>query len=175
MPPQSNFEYKLPNNKILKINRKVIDIFYKHRQARSISESGGVLLGKLFGELLVIEQASVPGKGDKRGLFFFHRNKKRAQTIVDMAYQESNGGLIYIGEWHTHNENNPKPSWVDRLEIKRAFKKSKLNLDFIICIIVGNDIMLGNLWVGYYDGYKIIPCQSIISSADGGGGSPQPV
>ena len=148
----------------MKIDGKVIETFYDHRQIRCIPESGGILLGKLFGELLIIEQASVPGSDDKRGLFFFHRNKKRAQTIVDQAYRESNGEKAYIGEWHTHNEKNPEPSWLDRSEIKRAFKKSKLNFDFIICIIVGNDSELENLWVGYYAGDKIINCQRIISS-----------
>jgi integrative and conjugative element protein (TIGR02256 family) len=157
----NDFKYKLPNNIILKIDKVVISILFSYKQEDRIPESGGILLGKLYEELLVIEQVSVPGDGDKRGLFLFHRNKVRAQAIIDHAYKSSNGEIIYIGEWHTHKEKQPNPSWIDRLEIKRAFKKSKLNLDFIIWAIAGNDSESKELWVGYYAGDKIITCEKI--------------
>lgn len=158
----ANLEYSIPNGTFLRINNEVLETFYEHRQtAISLPESGGILLGKAFDEYTLIEKATTPGKEDKRGLFFFHRQKKRAQLLVNKSFTESQGKQIYIGEWHTHREKTPHPSLIDKLEIKRAFKKSRLNLDFIICIIVGNDDILKNIWVGCYDGKSMKNCRLI--------------
>jgi len=155
-------DYKLPNGKLLRISDCVLDIFVMHQQISfNVPESGGILLGRVFEKYIMIESASLPGEGDKRGILFFHRDKRKAQSIINKNYEESNGEIIYIGEWHTHCEKEPHPSFIDKWEIKRAFKKSKLNLKYLICIIVSSDKLLGNLWVGYYDGNKITQCQRV--------------
>ena len=61
-----------------------------------------------------------------------------------MVFRESQGTQIYLGEWHTHREVEPSPSWKDRHEIRRAFRKSTLNLEFLILVIVG--ILLLKNW-----------------------------
>ena len=152
-------EYILPNGIILRISKDVLNAFYEYRQASfQRYESGGILLGKVFDKYILIEKVTTPGKKDKRGRFFFHRHKGRAQSIVNKVFKETDGQQIYIGEWHTHREKNPSPSFIDKFEIKRAFKKSTLNLEFIICIIVGNDNTVGNIWVGYYNGKIMKVC-----------------
>ena len=139
-----------------------METLYKHRQTSfRVYESGGILVGKVFEEYILIEKATTPGKQDKQGLFFFHRHKDRAQSLVNNVFSETKGKQIYIGEWHTHREKAPHPSLIDKLEIKRAFKKSKLNLEFIICIIVGNDNTPGNIWVGFHDGKSMRNCRRI--------------
>ena len=45
--------------------------------------------------------------------------------------------MIYLGEWHTHNELNPTPSPRDKNMIKNMLKDSKMEIDFLILIIVG--------------------------------------
>ena len=155
----TNLEYILPNRKLLRISSEVLNTFYKHRQASSrVYESGGILVGKVFDEYILIEKATTPGKDDKQGLFFFHRHKGRAQSLVNSSFAESQGKQIFIGEWHTHREETPHPSFIDNWEIKRAFKKSRLNLEFIILIIVGNDNTPGNIWVGYHDEKNMRNC-----------------
>lgn len=143
----------------MKVDKSVLKTFHKYQQNTfNDYESGGILLGFVFDKTVVINKATIPGKEDKRGLFFFHRDKKRAQSFVDEAFNETQGTQIYIGDWHTHSEKNPRPSFKDELEIKRAFYKSSLNLNFIICIIIGNNDLIENIWVGYYDNKQLISC-----------------
>ncbi|NQT56991.1 MAG: Mov34/MPN/PAD-1 family protein [Desulfobacteraceae bacterium] len=152
----------MPNRKLLRISSEVLNAFYKHRQTSSrVYESGGILVGRVLDEYILIEKATTPGRDDKQGSFFFHRHKSRAQSLVNSAFAESQGKQIYIGEWHTHREETPHPSFIDKWEIKRAFKKSRLNLKFIILIIVGNDNTPGNIWVGYHDGQNMRNCYLI--------------
>jgi integrative and conjugative element protein (TIGR02256 family) len=146
-------EYDLPNGGILRISDEVLSVFFRSRQRTCLHlESGGILVGRIFENLTVIDKVSTPDDSkDRRGLFFFHRHKGRAQSIINEVFVESNGERTYIGEWHSHPQKNPEPSWKDRLEIKRAFKKSQLRLDYLICIIVGSLDKVGNIWVGYQD------------------------
>jgi len=154
-------EYELPNREILRISDEVLNIFHTSRQ-RSCwqSESGGILLGRVFEDFLLIDRVTTPDDArDKRGLFFFHRHKGRAQSIINEAFVESHGEQIYIGEWHTHAQKRPQPSWKDNLEIKRAFNKSQLSLDYLICIVVGNQNVVGNIWVGCHDSNGMRSCE----------------
>lgn len=153
----------LPNSQILLINQGVLQIFVDNRQISANDfESGGILLGSVFDDHIVINNATTPSDGDIRGLFFFHRQRKRAQKIIHNAFSESSGKQIYIGEWHTHSQKIPTPSFKDRCEIKRAFKKSKTNLSFIILIIVGYDNRMGNIWLGFQDTYGLKKCSPLI-------------
>lgn len=144
--------YQLPNGKMLHISDDVLDVFHKHRYTRYSSfESGGILLGKVYSDSIMVEKVTTPGKGDKWGALFFHRDRSRAQKIVDQAFAESGGEQTYLGEWHSHSEKKPSPSFKDRYEIERAFRMSRLNVEFMICIIVGNENRLGNIWVGFFN------------------------
>lgn len=153
-------EYDLPSRGILRISDQVLGTFHRFRQNTHWKfESGGILLGSIFENLVFIDDVTTPDSTvDKRGLLFFHRHKGRAQRIINEAFIQSNGEQIYIGEWHTHPQKNPQPSWKDKLEIKRAFRKSQLNLDYLVSIIVGKQDELANIWVGYYDGQGITQC-----------------
>lgn len=154
--------YNLPNGKVLHLTQDILTVFRMHRQTRfSIFEAGGILLGRFYSDSMIVEKATTPGEGDRQGPLFFHRNRSRAQRIVDKIFEESGGEQTYLGEWHTHNEGNPHPSWKDRIEIERAFRKSRLNVDFMICIIVGNQDTLGNLWLGFYDRNGMRECSPI--------------
>ena len=151
--------YQLPNKKLLHLTDDVIRQFFKHRQIRFLSkESGGILLGRVYENKITVETATTPGKGDKRGPFFFHRNRARAQRLLENAFNESNGEQTYLGEWHSHKEKNPSPSRKDIIEIEAAFRMSRLHTNFILCIIVGNQDKLGNLWIGFFNGSGMQEC-----------------
>ena len=152
----------MPNGERLRITHRVLETFHRHRQMSfRLFESGGILLGSVVKKHVIIDKASTPGERDKRGIAFFHRNKGRAQSLIDKAFLKSEGQQIYLGEWHTHREQTPSPSFIDNCEIRRAYKKSKLNIGCMVYIIVGNKDNLGNIWVGYYDGQIMRDCQCI--------------
>lgn len=154
--------FLLPGNRVIRISTDVLETFRRHRQVSfQDSESGGIILGSVFNDHVLINQATTPGNGDRRGPCIFHRHKERAQKIVNERFSKSQGKQIYIGEWHTHRQVHPNPSFKDKFEIKRAYRKSKLNLDFVVLIVVGNQNLLGNIWIGYQNEQGLSRCETI--------------
>lgn len=128
------------NDKILKFTEAVCQTFDSYRQIKiDQPEAGGILLGRVYTDEIVVEQITVPNNVDKSGRYFFDRNVKRAQQTVDIAWKESNGEVIYLGEWHTHPEAAPSPSMVDRRLIKNMLRDTKMSLNFLFMVIVGTE------------------------------------
>ncbi|MGO2236014.1 MAG: CBASS system CD-NTase/cGAS isopeptidase Cap3 [Marinomonas sp.] len=89
--------------------------FYIYKQLkRESSEAGGVLIGERRGQHIVIWDISEPGIGDKRSRYSFDRLGKHHQKKINDAYSHSSGKMQYLGEWHTHPEDHPKPSIIDK-------------------------------------------------------------
>jgi integrative and conjugative element protein (TIGR02256 family) len=117
---------------------EVIKIFDKYKQYNHTQhESGGILLGKVYNDLIIIDKISEPSIEDKSGRYYFVRNVKRAQNIVERAWKESNGERIYLGEWHTHPEDTPTPSKDDKILLKNMLKHSRMEIDFLFMVIIG--------------------------------------
>lgn len=117
---------------------EVISLFEKYKQIeKKQHESGGVLFGKVYNDVIIIDQISEPSNEDKSGRYYFYRNVKKAQRIAEKVWQESNGERIYLGEWHTHPENVPTPSRDDEKLIENMLLYSRLEIDFLFMIIIG--------------------------------------
>ncbi len=114
----------------------------------SIIENGGILLGKVFGSYIHVTDISTPGRGDKRKPFGFIRSIKNANKRIRKEFKKSKGKIIYLGEWHCHPEDNPKPSSQDIEMIREQFFKNELNEQFVLLFIIG----WSNLFVGMFDG-----------------------
>ncbi|GBK65872.1 hypothetical protein PbDSM24746_58760 [Paenibacillus macerans] len=123
----------------LMFTQEVMGIMHSYRQiSKGLPESGGILLGRIYTDnRIIIDQISVPGKGDKSGRFFFERDVKRAQEIASGAWEKSDGEVRYLGEWHTHPEAIPKPSPTDRKLIIGMIQDSILDQEFLFLVIVG--------------------------------------
>ena|SRR5437870_3782001 len=92
-----------------------------HRYAQNgpnRTEAGGVLLGRhlLDTDDIVVDKVTAPGVGDYRSRFRFFRARLPHQEMIDGLWRESGGTCTYLGEWHTHPEAVPRPSFLDRLE-----------------------------------------------------------
>lgn len=135
------------------ITREVLSVLELYKQTNNQNEAGGIILGFVFedGEV-VISEVSQPNKFDKASRFGFVRDKKMAQQIVDRAFVESGGKLIYLGEWHTHPETIPKPSRTDKRMIKNQYKKNIINENFLILLIQG----IESLYIAVYNGNQLI-------------------
>jgi integrative and conjugative element protein (TIGR02256 family) len=112
----------------------------------SAAEAGGVLLGRLVSGTtdVVIDFATEPSQTDRRGRFFFFRQKHHAQQKVNAAWERSRGAIIYLGEWHTHPEDDPTPSQIDLKNWKRIAKSASFEQDFLLFLIAGRGIC--RLW-----------------------------
>lgn len=102
-------------------------------------EAGGVLLGRIISNSndVVIDEVTVPGPRDSRGRFWFKRAVETVQARVAQAWTATQGTRIYLGEWHSHPEDDPHPSRVDRRDWQGILGKAVYEQDFLLFAIVG--------------------------------------
>ena len=81
---------------------------------------------------------------------YFYRSFKIANKIINQAFQESNGTVLYLGEWHTHPVDNPIPSPTDKTSIENIYNTANLSVNVIIYLIIGRS----SIYYGCYDGKK---------------------
>jgi integrative and conjugative element protein (TIGR02256 family) len=112
-----------------------------------LPESGGLLLGRLFGNgnQSAVEDVTVPGKGDRQSRFSFFRST-RHQRAADKYWKQTGGEGTYLGLWHTHPEPVPNPSGVDMEDWRRALKKDLFHGDGLLFTIVGTKAI--GFWYG---------------------------
>ena len=133
----------------IKITRSAIDVIEKHKQVtKKAKESGGILLGQVKGNEVYILKVTTPNKFDRAARYFFDCNKDAAQVVINYEFINSSQKTIYLGEWHTHPENYPNPSGVDKRMIGKQYFKNKLNEPFLILLIRG----LNGLYSAIFDG-----------------------
>ena len=123
--------------KDLIIRKPVLENFKKYEQYSNRKESGGILLGKVYSSYVSIERITTPSIFDRLGRYFFVRSKVPAQRTINRLWSNSSGSTIYLGEWHTHPETNPRPSPQDRAMISHCLKSTKMEIDFLFLIIIG--------------------------------------
>ena len=129
----------------LLIKGKVINVFRKYGQKKGTSESGGILLGYVYADRVEITKVTTPSRFDCSGLRFFIRSKISAQPQINKAWEKSRGTSIYLGEWHTHSETDPRPSYPDRRMIMKSLKTTEMEIDFLYLVLVGRNC---SYWVG---------------------------
>lgn len=77
-------------------------------------EAGGILLGSYRGPHIEIIQCTSPLPKDQRAPFRFYRRDPGHDIAARTAWKRSKRTVTFVGEWHTHPEDDPKPSEVDR-------------------------------------------------------------
>lgn len=129
-----------PNGGVLRIAADALAHFDAHRQHdRADPEAGGVLLGRIVVERpdAVVETVTIPSPHDRRSRFAFFRARRPTQAAINVAWEASGGAQNYIGEWHTHPEDHPSPSWIDRRDWQRLARDARFEQDALFFVIVG--------------------------------------
>lgn len=98
-------------------------------------ESGGQLFGVVDICGVVVTAASGPYSNDMRSSRRYRSNPVQAQDEIE---RRAKGGLLYLGEWHTHYQRRPRPSVDDVAAITALATSSLLNTRHVILLIVGN-------------------------------------
>ncbi|MBS1780425.1 MAG: Mov34/MPN/PAD-1 family protein [Bacteroidetes bacterium] len=116
----------------------VLAIMDQHAQVKSSApEQGGILLGRAYKNRFVVEKISTPTELDKCSRYNFERHRLSAQMVINYEFFNSNGQVMYLGEWHTHPEDNPTPSGVDLKMIKSQLAKNKIDVPYLLLVIKG--------------------------------------
>lgn len=107
----------------------------------SSREAGGILLGSYRGDHIEVSGFTTPYPKDRRLFALFDRIDPLHQSTALTAWQQSGGTDTYIGEWHTHPEASPSPSWLDTRTWRKLIKRS--NAPMVFAIGGFNDIWWG--------------------------------
>ncbi|WP_276328192.1 Mov34/MPN/PAD-1 family protein [Evansella clarkii] len=140
----------------LKINDEVIERFRVYRQLESTAtEAGGVLMGRFIEDSddIIIDLITEPTEKDIRKRCFFKKHLETHQDLVDEIWEESDGTFNYLGEWHTHPEKHPSPSFHDRREWKKVLRKTQCESSLLFFFIIGTESI--GAWVGNRRNVKI--------------------
>ncbi|KAA6345214.1 hypothetical protein EZS27_007190 [termite gut metagenome] len=138
---------------IIHVSDEILSILDKYKQKNYQNESGGIILGSVYEDNnIYLSKLSEPNASDKSSRYSFERDKKTAQMIVNSEFYKSDGKVIYLGEWHTHPESNPSPSFTDIKMIKKQYKNNKINEDFLILLVQG----IEKLYIGIYNDNQLI-------------------
>lgn len=125
---------------MIEFSEVALSHLWAHRQfGEGTPEAGGILLGRLIkgSPDTVVDQALGPSAEDRRGRFSFFRARQPAQVLVDQVWQTSGQTLNYLGEWHTHPEDDPSPSCIDRRDWSRITARARFEQPSLLFVIVG--------------------------------------
>jgi len=128
-------------NKKVAVAMEVIQKLRDFQESHSFSkESGGIIVGYYENSLreLMISDVTFPQADDVCGRYRFVRKITGHQEIMDSLWEKSGRKKSYLGEWHTHNQGDPIPSPIDKLNWKKIAKREQ-NFDVFFFVIVGTD------------------------------------
>ena len=134
---------------VLEFRSSAWQTLVQHRQIHPLSaEAGGLLLGRMLNATddVVVDVATPPNANDQRSRFGFSRARATSQAIVDAAWRESGGTRVYLGEWHTHPEDDPSSSTTDEQDRRRILKNTRCESPQLYFVIVGRRAI--RVWVG---------------------------
>lgn len=89
------------------------------QKSLSATEAGGLLMGLRRGQNIEIKWLTIPRETDKRQRFGFVREIIGHAAAAVAKWRETGSLADYVGEWHTHPEENPTPSGIDLSEWSR--------------------------------------------------------
>ncbi len=134
----------------LLIEDAVFATLYLYRQfSHTAPESGGIFLGFRRGEHLHIVEATVPSKLDKRSRFGFYRQAASHQKIALKRWHETGETMDYMGEWHSHPEDIPRPSGTD---LRNWLEITVPRRDPMVFVIIGRR----DDWIGVSRGVEVV-------------------
>lgn len=129
---------------------QALAVFRAHEQHSSDDyEAGGVLIGEIRQRGLTVTASTPPQLSDTRSRYRFNRREAGHQQLVDGAWRASGGTQSYVGEWHSHPERQPTPSFVDKTGWAA---RSVCAGRSIVVVIVGQQ----GLYVGVQDGLRLV-------------------
>lgn len=124
----------------ISIKENVVDFLEQQARCGANQETGGIIagLGSVEEGIVLISHASESGPTASRGPTFFSRDTAYCQRIVDEWASQSSGEIDYLGEWHKHFEDDPKPSARDLETLEGIVRDPDYHVTRALLLIIGN-------------------------------------
>lgn len=138
---------------IINIDGKLVNELLSYRQKKdSDSETGGVLMGELYPNSNRIQITHIlVCKHTTNSRYGLELNVECLQKQMNEIWEKSKGTITYLGDWHTHPEFNPKPSYVDYRTFVKNYYKSKFEQNLLLYIILGQE---KEIWFKSFNGFQ---------------------
>jgi integrative and conjugative element protein (TIGR02256 family) len=132
------------------VEKKILHYRQKHIYDK---EKGGIILGKLIPsqDTLIITDL-IPSNNVYNNRINIQLDTQELQKIIDKKWEESNGKITYLGDWHTHPCENPKPSITDKITFFKNYHQSKIDQNILIYIILGSK---EDNYIAIHNGYRL--------------------
>ncbi len=126
---------------ILKISSSVKERLYTLRFEILPNETGGILIGSFdfFRKICYVVDILRAPVDSKEYPTAFIRGSKGLKKQIQHIEKFSVGNLYYIGEWHSHPNNNTNASTDDRILLKSISEFTNAECNPGVMIIVGED------------------------------------
>lgn len=122
-----------PSGAMLLVEPQVLERLAAFRQMEtSAPEAGGILMGYRRGPHTHVTEATCPTSRDVQRRFGFFRHATHHQRVALRRWKESGETMDYVGEWHTHPEDDPSPSGVDLRHWREITQASSRPMVFLI-------------------------------------------
>lgn len=96
-------------NRVL-FRKECLNEFVFHCEQNEEKETGGILLGRIVEDIMIVIKVSGPGPRAIHEPLYFRADKNYIDMIMDLEFANSGGTTKYLGEWHTHPQVKPYPS-----------------------------------------------------------------
>jgi integrative and conjugative element protein (TIGR02256 family) len=141
--------YEGPDGLIMHIEQPVLTHLYANAQRRCWSrEAGGQLFASIKNNRWVVAKATGPRPTDLRSRFAFRPDRKAEKSEIFALFRT---GLHYVGDWHTHPQDVPSPSYTDIRNITETVQASEHSLPGFLMAIVGRLPAPDGLWLSFHD------------------------
>jgi integrative and conjugative element protein (TIGR02256 family) len=122
------------------IDENVLLLVENQGQRATDAETGGIIggLGSMELGQIVISNASDAGSGAMHLPTFFSRDTAYCQRMVDEWARKSCGKVDYLGEWHKHFQDDPKPSKTDLETLAGIADSPDYHVKTPLLLIIGN-------------------------------------
>jgi len=108
------------------------------RQFEFDNEVGGAILGRLYPQNNTIEITHFfKGRLLESCEYGLELDTEYLQKNIERIWEESNGQVTYLGDWHTHPQWIAKPSWVDYKTFFVNYYQSKVQQNLLLYLILG--------------------------------------
>lgn len=132
-----SIEYNVPELSLyLKIDTTVLQQIENYSKQYYPKEIGGVLVGSysLNSKRALVKYIVIPQKIIS-GPYFFERKINWINKELQRFHEESDGSLIYLGEWHSHPDMEAIPSQTDIAAIQEISTDNGVKIEAPILLI----------------------------------------
>lgn len=107
------------------ITQEVFEQFHHYKQTdKTTDESAGLLIASPTADdkSYWLNGITTPKPTDKRTPVSFKLDDRQHKLEVEQIFKQTNGQRDYFGTWHTHPQNDPSPSKIDKKDWQQHAK-----------------------------------------------------